>query len=353
MVCKLQRFAPLSLAESWDNVGLLVEPTSPHWVNKMLLTNDLTESVLQEAIEERANFILSYHPPVFKPLKRLTSKNWKERLVIRCLENRMAVYSPHTSFDAMSDGVNSWLTEAFDTSSSKPISSSSSTSTPSGYTHKVEVVIPSSVASSPEVNKVLENLEELMQKQESREDVEVSFRAHESCPCLLTVRCKESKLTEIASVLTSCAQLMKHTEIFKQETFPLPGHGLGRLCQLKEPVSLSSAVKLVKKHLGLEHVRLAVGEGKTLDSKLETVAACAGSGGSVLQGVAADLYLTGEMSHHDVLDATAEGRSVILCEHSNTERGFLKAIAPQLKELMEGKVQVVCSQVDRDPLVVA
>lgn len=90
-----------------------------------------------------------------------------------------------------------------------------------------------------------------------------------------------------------------------------------------------------------------------LESSISTVALCAGSGASVLAGVKADLYLTGEMSHHEVLDACQKGINVILCNHSNTERGFLSEFAPKLQNsLLEGKVNVIVSQIDRDPLTI-
>ena len=113
VVKKLNAFAPTTLAGSWDNVGLLVEPTPPHKVNNILLTNDLTEAVMSEAIDLKADMILAYHPPIFTPMKRLTQRTWKERIVIKCLENRIAVYAPHTCFDAIQGGVNDWLLTPF------------------------------------------------------------------------------------------------------------------------------------------------------------------------------------------------------------------------------------------------
>jgi len=113
VVAKLHKFAPLWLSESWDNVGLLVEPSSPLIVNKLMLTNDLTETVADEAVSTKVNMILSYHPPVFKPLKQLTQMSWKERIVVKCIENRIAVFSPHTCYDALQGGVNDWLISPF------------------------------------------------------------------------------------------------------------------------------------------------------------------------------------------------------------------------------------------------
>lgn len=109
LLSSLNDFASLSFAESWDNVGLLVEPSPPHTVRTLFLTNDLTEEVMEEALQKKADFILSYHPPIFRPIKRVTWKTWKERLVIRALENRIAIYSPHTAYDAAPQGVNNWL----------------------------------------------------------------------------------------------------------------------------------------------------------------------------------------------------------------------------------------------------
>ena len=74
---EFDKLAPLSLAESWDNVGLLVEPTRPKTIQKILMTNDLTEPVMQEAMSSSVDLIYSYHPPIFAPLKRVTASNWK------------------------------------------------------------------------------------------------------------------------------------------------------------------------------------------------------------------------------------------------------------------------------------
>lgn len=81
----LTSFAPLSLAESWDNVGLLVEPCTSVPIRKVLLTIDLTEAVMKEAVEEKANMIIAYHPPLFQPIKRITSGKWKVSYQFCCL----------------------------------------------------------------------------------------------------------------------------------------------------------------------------------------------------------------------------------------------------------------------------
>lgn len=121
---------------------------------------------------------------------------------------------------------------------------------------------------------------------------------------------------------------------------------------------MSELISRIKSHLDVKHVRLAAAHSdgreseNLLQSRIQTIALCAGSGASVLRGKKADVYLTGEMSHHEVLDAVSRGIHVILCEHSNTERGFLTEFKRKLGLLLEEKVDVVVSLHDTDPLQV-
>lgn len=112
---KFESFAGTNLADrSWDNVGLLVEPDEENpLIERVFLTNDLTEPVLDEAIESKAQLIVSYHPPIFSSLKRLTQNSWKERIILKSIRNRIAIFSPHTSWDAVDGGINDWLVSAF------------------------------------------------------------------------------------------------------------------------------------------------------------------------------------------------------------------------------------------------
>ena len=124
---------------------------------------------------------------------------------------------------------------------------------------------------------------------------------------------------------------------------------MGRLVSLKDPLTVDGVVELVKKHLKLDHIRLAA---STNVNSVKTIAICAGSGASLLKNVKADVFLTGEMSHHEVLDAVHRGTNVILCEHSNTERGFLPKWKEVLQQALEG-VEILVSSRDHDPLQIA
>ncbi|XP_028607016.2 NIF3-like protein 1 isoform X2 [Podarcis muralis] len=317
LVSSLNDFASLSLAESWDNVGLLVEPSPPHSVRTLFLTNDLTEEVMEEALQKKADLILSYHPPIFQPLKRVTWKTWKERLVIRALENRMGIYSPHTAYDAVPHGVNNWLAKGFGACISAPLQPATASSYPTGGSFRVEFT------ACPD-----DNLDTILTRLRGVPEVSlittVPARVEGEEQTRVGVNCTQQALLQVVALLSQNSLLYQKTEIVSLQKPLLEDTGMGRLCALKEPASISVLVERVKSHLRLSHIRLALGAGKSL----------------------------GEMSHHDVLDAVSKGISVILCEHSNTERGFLLELQKELAVHLQNKICIVVSERDRDPLQV-
>ena len=108
----LHEIAPLELAAEWDNVGLLMRPDAGRdAVARCMLTIDLTDAVVAEAREYGADLVVSYHPPIFKPLARLDAADPTEGRVVRALLAGFAVYSPHTALDAAPAGIADWLVE--------------------------------------------------------------------------------------------------------------------------------------------------------------------------------------------------------------------------------------------------
>ncbi|KPP77453.1 NIF3-like protein 1-like [Scleropages formosus] len=335
----LEQLAPLSLAEPWDNVGLLVEPSKPRLVQKILLTNDLTVSVMEEAEVMSCDLIISYHPPLFKPFKRLVQKDWKQQLAIRAVEAGIAIYSPHTALDSVKGGINDWLIGGVGSGSVSVLRQAVSSGP---LCHKLEFT----VRNHEELETVLSELGD------RGTGVTFSAARPDSHAYSVRVSCCDSALTSVVQTLWQHSTPQQSLSILPVSKQPLLGCGVGRRGTLDEPISIETAVNRMKAHLGLKHLRLALGAQKTLESTVTTVAVCAGSGGSVLQGVTADLYITGEMSHHEVLDAVAAGTSVILTDHSNSERGFLSVLRERLSVHLDDSVSVQLSQKDRDPLEV-
>ena len=98
-------FAPLPLQDGFDNAGLQVGLTDAE-VTGVLLCLDVTEAVVDEAVALGCNLIVSHHPLIFSPLKRVTGATYVERCVIKALANGIAVYSAHTNLDNAPGGVN-------------------------------------------------------------------------------------------------------------------------------------------------------------------------------------------------------------------------------------------------------
>ena len=247
------KIAPLSLAEKWDNVGFILEaPNAVNSVNELRVRTciDMTMSVVAEAVANKDNLIVTYHPQLFSATQSLSLASHEPLLT--CAFNGISVFSPHTALDSVDNGINDAMLTAF------------------------------------------EGLEKSREACSIRED-----------------------LTKI-----------------------------GRVVMLEEPIHVEEAVKLIKKHLGLSHVRVA-NPGLT---HIKSVAVCAGAGVSVVKGVNADLYWTGEMSHHDVLACLKAGKVVVLCEHTNTERFYLPILAAKLNDL--GVQSVSISEADKEPLMI-
>ncbi|HZZ73435.1 MAG TPA: Nif3-like dinuclear metal center hexameric protein [Pirellulales bacterium] len=106
----LESIAPAGLAEDWDNVGLLVG-SRDHAVRRVMTCLTITQPVVQEAVREQADLIVSHHPLPFRPLKRITDASPEGRLLWELIGARIAVYSSHTAFDSARDGINQRLAE--------------------------------------------------------------------------------------------------------------------------------------------------------------------------------------------------------------------------------------------------
>jgi dinuclear metal center YbgI/SA1388 family protein len=106
----LEEFAPLPLQDSFDNAGIQVGDVS-QIAKGILLCLDVTEEVIDEALELDCNLIISHHPLLFKPLKTLTGKTYIERCVVKACKNDLVIYSAHTNLDNAWGGVNFRLAE--------------------------------------------------------------------------------------------------------------------------------------------------------------------------------------------------------------------------------------------------
>ena len=116
----LEAYAPLRLAEEWDNVGLLVGDAARP-VGRMMTCLTVTPSTVDEAVAKRAEMIVTHHPFPFRPLSRITADDTVGHMLLRLVEASGALYSPHTAFDSAGRGINQRLAEGLQLQNIRPL----------------------------------------------------------------------------------------------------------------------------------------------------------------------------------------------------------------------------------------
>ena len=355
----LEDLAPPGLAEEWDRVGLLVDPRPDLSIARLFLTVDLTEPVLEEALEEKAGMILAYHPPLFHPLKSLAWSNPGERVLIKVVQAGIPVYSPHTALDAAPGGVNDWLAEAFGPARVEPLVPG-----PAPREFKLVTFVPPEKADALRAALARAGAGVIGNYREcsfSLEGAGTFFGGEETSPVVgergRLERVKEVRLEMVfpPSLLPGIAGVLSREhpyeepawDIYPLERKPIPGAGQGRFVETARSLSPQALVRRLKGHLGLTEVSAAFPPAL---EKVSRIALCAGAGNQVLRDQdRAQVVVTGEMSHHDVLAHLAAGRGVILCGHTQTERGYLSVLAGRIAGRLPG-LEVLVSRADGPPL---
>lgn len=369
MVHRLEEYAPLKTATKWDNVGLLVEPSGNFLVKRILVTNDLTSPVLDEAIAKQVDMIISYHPPItkyppytdLKPVSRLTQDTWKQQSLIKCIENRIAVYSPHTTWDSIDGGINDWILSVFNTSRVTSIKNTYDEVTSTGFTKSIKLLTSTRYTGDLEDillgknTKIQFNSHDLklivIKPIESidRVNTELEFLANDNGVLSLIDLIKKiyTKDLELAQ------SIIDTLRVYNLQKPLMKNVGLGRIGFLESNMKISEIIHRMKKLLKQETFRLALANGKTIDDKVGVLAVGAGGGFGLLNNTIGDFVISGELTHHEILHETHRGTSILLTDHSNTERGFIHVFKKQFLELLDKnneKVDILISEADRDPI---
>ena len=106
----LEEYAPLAYQESYDNAGLICGSHNME-ITAALICLDSTEAVIDEAIASGCNLVIAHHPIVFSGLKKFNGKNYVERVIIKAIQNNVAIYAAHTNLDNVYNGVNAKIAE--------------------------------------------------------------------------------------------------------------------------------------------------------------------------------------------------------------------------------------------------
>ncbi|TWU45553.1 GTP cyclohydrolase 1 type 2 [Novipirellula aureliae] len=116
----LAEIAPLQLAETWDNVGLLVGDRSAE-VNRVMTCLTVTPAVVEEAVSEKVDLLVSHHPLPFKPTNRITTDTTAGSMLIDLIQAGTAIYSAHTAFDTAANGINQMWADRLELRDVKPL----------------------------------------------------------------------------------------------------------------------------------------------------------------------------------------------------------------------------------------
>jgi dinuclear metal center YbgI/SA1388 family protein len=361
----LEQIAPPSGAEDWDNVGLLVGDRGAS-VKKVMLCIDLTGEVLAEAVAEKVQMIMAYHPVIFKTISRLTSDT--NEIVYEAARRGISIYSMHTALDVAPGGTNDVLADAIGLQDRKPLE-------PSNGPDECKVVVFAQAEEVADIARsafaagagVVENYTECaffgygIGSYAGGDDSNPTIGQPGQPEAVEEVRleliCPSHRVSNVCDAIRAAHSY----ETPAIDVYPLRGDvsgcGMGRVGALARPVTVATLISRVKKATGIKHVLLAArprpkaskGNGK---GALVSVAACgAGACGPLWRkalSAGAGFYLTGEMRHHDALAATNAGLTVVCVGHSNSERITMTALAKRIAASMP-KLKVIVSKLDRDP----
>ena len=356
---KIEGIVPLRLAQGWDNVGLLVGDGEQD-VTNVLLTIDVTRAVVAEAKRLKAELIVSYHPVIWDGLKRIGPGDSSEVVyeLIRC---GIAVFSIHTALDVAAGGVNDGLAEIVGIVDGEPIGDY--VDSPAGECYKVVVFIPTK--SVEKVSRAVfaagggmmgnysncgfaaEGVGSFLPLEGARPAIGRKGRVEKVCEVRFETIVPGGRLEGVVEAIKKAHPYeMPAFDCFRLYN-PQGKFGLGRIGRLERPMRLEKIIERIKKQTGAAAVGI-VGKERRLVRK---AAVCAGSCGKIINQVIAagcDLYVTGELKHHQALAAAEAGVTCLCLSHTVSERFILKKFARELQKQAKS-VKMRISTKDSDP----
>ncbi len=375
LVALMQEVAPLEYAEDWDRAGLQVGVPERELTGAILLTIDLTEAVLAEAIGQGCSAIIAYHCPIWNPLTTLTDTSAKERVVRGAIEHGIAIYSPHTALDAAPGGVTDWLCEGLSGGSENQIAGDCRALVPHLRVErnrqlKIVVFVPENDVDA--LRNALGTagagtIGAYRLCSFATPGTGTFFGAETAAPRMGTTgrleKIPEVRLEMVCSkaALPLVIQTLREFHPYEEPAFDvyelvgtqLRSAGLGRRLVLDRPATVVELADRLSAHLNVNRVKYALaGEA---DEMIRHVGVIPGSGEDLLDLATREgcrVFVTGEMRHHAVVAALQQGVSVILGGHTPTERGYLPRLAQRLTA-MGPDVPVLVSRQDRDLFTMA
>jgi dinuclear metal center YbgI/SA1388 family protein len=354
----LEQLAPPRLAADWDNVGLLLGDRAAE-VARLMTCLTVTPESAGEAIERKADLIVTHHPILFRATKRLTGDSAEGRMLLGLARAGVAVYSPHTAFDNATAGINDLLARTLGLVEVRPLRPGTG-----AKSIKLVVFVPDSdlarvsdalfnagagrIGEYSECSFRLAGTGTFHGSAASNPTIGQKGRREEASEWRLEVVCPERRVSDIVAAL-------RKSHSYEEPAFdlyplsPAPSStGDGRLGTLPAALALRELAANVR-HLFASGPVQIVGDA---DQQVRRVAIVCGAGGEMMSDALrarADVFLTGEMRFHDYLAARAQGLALILPGHHATERCGVEDLAARLRAMWPG-VEVWASEREVDPV---
>ncbi len=335
----LEQWAPKAYAEDFDNVGLLVGDQNQE-CKGVLITHDVLENVVAEAIEKKFNLIVTFHPIIFSGLKKITGKSYVERVVAKAVKNDIAIYALHTALDNHHKGVSHQLAKMLDLK-------------------QIEILVPKKNTLKQLTTYVpKENEKALLEKLYGAGAGALGdydqcsfttpgsghFRGNENSNPFLGKQMVPKKVAEVQLNLIFQTHLQQPIlqalfdahpyEEIAYEIYSIENEnqerGMGSVGLLKKEMSEEQFLKTIADKLQTKFLR----HSELTGSKIRKVAVLGGSGSFAIQyakKVNADAYLTADLKYHDFFQAE---RKLLLIDggHYETEQNTKNLIHDHLTE---------------------
>ena len=352
----LESVAPLSLQETYDNAGLITGDINTE-IKSVLITIDVTEDVVDEAIQKKAGLIVSHHPVIFSGLKKLTGKNYVERTIIKAIKNDIAIYAAHTNLDAVEGGVNRKICEKIGLRDCKILQPAVQllkklvTFIPSDHLNQVREAVfnagAGNIGNYDSCGFTLEGLGSFRGNEDSNPFVGKKGEIHSE---------RETRFETIfpsylqGKIIGALLQSHPYEEV-AYDIYPLDNKfekaGMGMVGFLREPVSETEFLARIKSIFNTGLIKHTALKGKSV----KKVAVCGGSGSFLLNAAiaaGADIFISGDFKYHQFFDAE---NKIIIADigHFESEQ-FTKELFYELLTKKFPKFAVHLSGVNTNPV---
>lgn len=359
LVKKIESKYPLNLAYDWDNVGLLVGDFESD-INKIMVSLEANEKVIEEAINNNVDLIVTHHPFIFKKINKINTGDLKGRLIHKLIKNDIALYSMHTNFDIAFDGLNDYFMEVMGFENSKILEV-----TNNEVLYKLAVYVPIShidIVKNALANAGAGHIGNYSHCSFSSEGIG-NFKPLEGSNPFIGNNgdvevVNEVKIETIVpqKILGGVISKMINAHPYEEVAYDLyklenkgASVGLGRISKLDTEINLEELCNFIKDKLEMKHIRV-VGN---LETKINKVAVVTGSGSDMVkkaQRSGAQVLISGDVKYHEAQDILDMGMCLIDCGHFESENIF-KDVMKRFLDTFDS-VEIIKSDVNLNPFTI-